>query len=85
MALQQSPGENDPIASEEQPTGKDVGAENNGTGYDSKSTVNFTLKSSAYLIFFRGLPEIHPSRTAMPKKKKDWQVLSRTWGGEAHT
>lgn len=82
---QQSLGENDPIASEEQPSGKDVGAENDGSGHDGKSTVKSTLKSSAYLIFFRALPGIHPSQTAMPKKSKDWQVLPRTWGGEAHT
>ncbi len=80
-----SPGEDDPIASEEQLTGKDVGAENTEQG-TMMSTVKSTLKSSAYLIFFRALPGSHPSRTAVPNKNKDWQILPRIWEGEeAHT
>ena len=81
----QSKGDNDTIKSEDKPSIKDALPENNGSGHDGKSTVKSTLKSSAYLIFFRALPGIHPSQTAMPKKSKDWQVLPRTWGGEAHT
>ena len=85
MASHQSPRQNDPIASEEQPTGKDVGAEKDGTGYDGKSTAKSTLGSSAYLIFCRALPGIHPNRKAVPSKFKDWQILPRTSGGEAYT
>lgn len=85
VLLQQSLGENNPIALEEQPSDKDVRADNDGSGHDGKSTVKSLLKSSAYLIFFRALPGIDPSQTAMPKKSKDWQVLLRTLEGEAYT
>ena len=84
-SLHKSPGQNDAIVSEEQPTGKDVGAENDGTGYDGKSTVKSTLDPRLTLIFFRALPGTHPSRKAVPKKNKGWQILPRTSGGEAHS
>lgn len=58
-----------------QPTSKDVLAENDGVAldqyFDSKTIVKSTLKLLAYLIFFRILPGIYPSRTAILKKNYD--------------
>ena len=72
VASHQSPGQNNPITLEEHSTSKDVAAENDGVAshqyLEGKTTVKSTLKSLAYLNFFRALPGIHPSRTAVPKE-----------------
>ena len=72
VALHHPFGQNDPITLEEQPTSKDFLAENDGVAshqyLDSNTTVKSTLKSLAYLIFFRALPGIYPSWTGVSKE-----------------